>query len=62
MLCLAVPQTETSRAGFMGMPHDRTGLRHHANHQWVFLSGMQPGDVLLFRYTWKARAVLYLGI
>jgi hypothetical protein len=35
----------------MGMPHDRTGLRHHGNHQWVFLSGMQPGDVLLFRYT-----------
>lgn len=33
----------------MNMEHDRTGLNYHAQHEWVYVDGLVPGDVILFR-------------
>ena len=30
------------------LEHDRTGLRHHSSHQWVYFDALQPGDALLW--------------
>uniref|UniRef100_A0A7S1HU44 Phytanoyl-CoA dioxygenase n=1 Tax=Eutreptiella gymnastica TaxID=73025 RepID=A0A7S1HU44_9EUGL len=37
------------------LEHDRTGLRHHSRHQWVYFDGLQPGDALL----WHSQAVYH---
>ena len=34
--------------GFMGLDQDRTGLRFHQDHEWLWAKDMQPGDMWLW--------------